>query len=92
MGFKKKKKGEQIKKKTQKASNADWYWKIQKWKIWKADVPQKHLCQDVKEEIAPNVDPKTSTEVQQVGDNKSFFFSGLFSALGIYCDIEALGN
>lgn len=55
-------------------------------------MPQKHLCQDVKEEIGPNIDPQTSTEIQQVGDNKSFFFSGLFSALGIYCDIEALGN
>lgn len=91
MGLGKKKKASKPKK-PQKASNADWYWKIQKWKIWKADVPQKHLCQDVKEEIAPNIDPKISTEIQQGGDNRFFFFSGLFSALGIYCDIEALGN
>lgn len=55
-------------------------------------MPQKHLCQDVKEEIAPNIDPQISMEIQQVGVNKSFFFSGLFSALGIYCDTEASGN
>ena len=32
-GWGKKKKKEANQKKPQKASNADWYWKIQKWKI-----------------------------------------------------------
>lgn len=46
---------------THEAGNADWYWKLY---LWKAFVPQKRLCQQVKEETAVNTDPKTSPKIQ----------------------------
>lgn len=46
----------------------------------------------VKEETTVNTDPKISPQIQEFRDRGSFFFSGLFSALGVYCDTEVPGN
>lgn len=46
----------------------------------------------VTEEATVNTDPKIPPQIQSFRDRGSFFCSGLFSALGIYCDTQVLGN